>query len=747
MSQQQQQQQQGGSGTKAEDYNDSAFQYWILFSLLIVLLPSTLWAKRQLFPKKPCKKIDCSCPGCERKIGMRIKEQQREIKSVSNYVRFGLLALLWLVFFIVLFKVAGGGIAEHEPYNPYSVLGLQTGATEEEIKKTYRKLSLLHHPDKAVNKAESEEKFIAIAKAYTALTDPAIREKWEMYGNPDGPQPISVGIALPSWLVDKNNSSIVLAIYLIALVVLVPSGVYFWRKSAKKLSSGVVSENSMGLYYHVISDKTLLKSLIEIIGASAEFKESLPERTTDEEALKALHKYLPTEHKIKKFRFNQPYIVKATTLLYVHISRAHQHLPENLAQDLQEVLGKVRMLVNGAFQLVKERRMMVPIIELTRLIQCITQSAWEEQTLKQVPYLDSFAINSLHFRKVHDIAKFKRLEPETRKEYLQDSYTAAQLQDIENVLEKIPTEVGIKYQVITEKDGIIYTTSVCTLEVEFIDKTPKKKTKQQQAADESSASAGAKSPSTEETAEDGKGQDASQENTSTSPVVAGGQKKQKGISRKKGQAAKEREEKKLMKEKKEREEQEKKERREQRAIERERRQLERDARRQAQKNGEVIDDEDDGLSDDDEDLRDTDSEHELSDSDSDWEPPAKPKKPKANDNYYHSPFVNDDRNMCWWIIFGDRIKNELVAIGKSESSEPGNTIKIQFLTPREPGQYSYSLHLMCDGYIGCDSQYTLNLDIKQNPNPIELPPGPGRAPQQPLTKKELKEQKKQKKLQ
>lgn len=36
--------------------------------------------------------------------------------------------------------------------------------------------------------------------------DDAIRENWEKYGNPDGPQAMSIGIALPSWLVKKDNT-------------------------------------------------------------------------------------------------------------------------------------------------------------------------------------------------------------------------------------------------------------------------------------------------------------------------------------------------------------------------------------------------------------------------------------------------------------------------------------------------------------------------------------------------------------
>lgn len=38
------------------------------------------------------------------------------------------------------------------------------------------------------------------------LTDEVSRQNWELYGNPDGPQAAVFGIALPSWIVDKDNS-------------------------------------------------------------------------------------------------------------------------------------------------------------------------------------------------------------------------------------------------------------------------------------------------------------------------------------------------------------------------------------------------------------------------------------------------------------------------------------------------------------------------------------------------------------
>jgi len=63
----------------------------------------------------------------------------------------------------------------------YKVLGIQKGATEDEIKKAYRKMALKYHPDKNKS-AGAEEKFKEIAEAYEVLSDKKKRDVYDQYG-------------------------------------------------------------------------------------------------------------------------------------------------------------------------------------------------------------------------------------------------------------------------------------------------------------------------------------------------------------------------------------------------------------------------------------------------------------------------------------------------------------------------------------------------------------------------------------
>lgn len=65
----------------------------------------------------------------------------------------------------------------------YEILSVERNASEETIKKAYRKLAMQHHPDRNPGDAEAEAKFKEAAEAYDVLRDPEKRERYNRFGH------------------------------------------------------------------------------------------------------------------------------------------------------------------------------------------------------------------------------------------------------------------------------------------------------------------------------------------------------------------------------------------------------------------------------------------------------------------------------------------------------------------------------------------------------------------------------------
>src|SRR5574344_3032106 len=79
----------------------------------------------------------------------------------------------------------------------YEVLGVDKNATDEELKKAYRKMAKKYHPDaNPDNPKEAESKFKEVNEAYETLSDSQKRKMYDQFG-PDGPQGFCVGAGGP----------------------------------------------------------------------------------------------------------------------------------------------------------------------------------------------------------------------------------------------------------------------------------------------------------------------------------------------------------------------------------------------------------------------------------------------------------------------------------------------------------------------------------------------------------------------
>jgi len=68
-------------------------------------------------------------------------------------------------------------------FNYYEILGIEKNATNQEIRKAYKKLIIKCHPDKNIdNKEKAEEVFKKITEAYSVLSDSDERKRYDLYG-------------------------------------------------------------------------------------------------------------------------------------------------------------------------------------------------------------------------------------------------------------------------------------------------------------------------------------------------------------------------------------------------------------------------------------------------------------------------------------------------------------------------------------------------------------------------------------
>lgn len=450
-----------------EVFDDVAFYYLLQSVLAVFLVPWTIvkiiyfLIERLHKSKEPTQKK--AKPQEYELTGTKIVDEKTFKQKYLTRKNILFLAL-WVLFAYQCLQLPQYLEKNLASYDPIDILGVPPDASEDDIKKAYKKLSLQWHPDKnPTNREEAELKFIEISKAYRSLTDPKAKANMRKFGNVDGFQGTSMTIGLPSFLTKGENSLKILLVYFLIMILIPPVGVFlWWRKAATVHETGIMRDTLNG-YWHLLTEHMSPKFLIPIYCFSHEFR-SLGVRDNSAEA---------NEERKKLKVLVQEYIVKTPVSKLEYADRGHVLLlayllripiPEILQPDLKLLLTESHRLLSGLFQIAITRKFVKASMGCVELMQMITQAMWPSASpLLQVPFLTAKEIRMANRKKMDTMEGFKAADREKRAKVYPD-HSEEEWRKIDEVCARIP-DLALDCSCAVDDEEGIYENDIVTIKV------------------------------------------------------------------------------------------------------------------------------------------------------------------------------------------------------------------------------------------------------------------------------------------
>ncbi|XP_039484953.1 translocation protein SEC63 homolog [Drosophila santomea] len=708
------------------DESGGTFYYFVLSFLALILIPTTIyyWPRKKKEDNSKLKE-ECQCADCQKK--KTILANAEPYRALTSWTIKLTIVLGWALLLFLTYRVSQFDY-EMASFDPFEILNVPPTSSQAEIKKAYYRLSKVLHPDKETG---DEKSFMMLSKAYQALTDDVAKENYEKYGNPDGPGAMSFGIALPSWIVEKENSVWVLGLYGLVFMVAMPSAVGVWWYRSIRFSGDKVLLDTTQMYFYFIhkTPHMLLKRALMVLAASLEFDKrhnsQVQERQSDNDEVPALIRQLPNlNEKCKEHPLCRMYSIKARAILHAHLSRMPLN-PETLERDRQFVVKKCPYLVQEMVSCVHQLVMMayarrvprLPSIETIencmKMSPMIIQGLWEfKSPLLQLPHLTE---DHLYFmnkkRHVKNLQQFAQLKPEESRQLLKN-LSDFEYENTMKVLGKMPLiDFSIRCEVIDDENtnvvtaGAIVTVTV-TLERKdmktlFGDtKAPEKQgikdeANEEAAGDEDEAAAAApvkKASAWAKPRKGGKGKGGKK--------PAQNQKNQKKVPAKVAATAANT------------------------ASEDQAAAGNSDAESEAG-NAEGSDVESAAGSGSEDEEKGKNNSSLDDDDDEEWERlQAKLNKRERLEgksrlsHTVHCPYFPEEKQEYWWTYICDRKSRTLLTAPYHVTNlVEKEEIQLKFTAPRWPGVYTFTVCLRSDSYLGMDQQQELKLDVQKAPAP------------------------------
>lgn len=347
----------GGAGKDSNMmYDDGAFQLFLFALLSVYWIPSFLFRLVRFFrrathvktPLEEAQEAWCGCSECQEKAEHH-RNKGRGLSAVGFGDIFFVIITLLLIF--TSLTVYRANLTAETPFDPFAILDVTETATPKQIKKAYRRLSVVHHPDKNRDDPTAGERFIKITKAFAALTDDAAKENFVKYGNPDGYMGTTLGLGLPEVVAESRN--IVLVLYFLLIVVLFPVVVgVWWRKRSKQFTTEIMTSTFM-LYQETLQTTTRFRDLLAAFCGSHEFSDLYT--SDNDEALMALSETLKKAGKseLRKTKsVAEPTQAQVQNLLIMTAYLARFPIPKKLHYALQKMLRHSEALLTSMTDIV-----------------------------------------------------------------------------------------------------------------------------------------------------------------------------------------------------------------------------------------------------------------------------------------------------------------------------------------------------------------------------------------------------------
>ena len=387
----------------------------------------------------------------------RAKEKRKELRLK----RILTAATGWLVMAYMVYLMVVTARSTPKVWNPYDILDIKMSASERDINSRYRRLSVAMHPDKrepdpAKNETSDSvnDEWVEIVKAYKALTDEDVRNNYIQYGNPDGKQSTSFGIALPQLLVAEGSGKYVLLLYGALLGIGLPWLVGKWWYGMQSQTKERVLATTAGNMFREYKDRMDAGDVASAISSATEFKDILNGAKADT-GLGKLEKKLQTtddvdlgmlpKDKKKLEDLDDPVRRKTLALVWAYLSRLE--LDDKTLEAEKYELAPTALRMNEAFlSTCLAYGFTAPVLASYSLSQSLTQAVPPTKArlpLLQLPHFTPIIVRGIEQssgEKEHmSIQSFMALPSEQRRSLAQAAgLTTDRLQVAETVASQLP---------------------------------------------------------------------------------------------------------------------------------------------------------------------------------------------------------------------------------------------------------------------------------------------------------------------